>query len=331
MFTNITKFIIVCDVLLSLLIIIFTCSLWVLKPKWRTFDNYVFINVVIAAILKHMRNFIDYCIGFIFIKQFAQYAHDYWIFVMIFIFYARLLKVPMPNNKLMFCIASIFAWGLPMALLPLNIFQHMNIPVSTSENLIMNVYEKVCWIAIIYIPLLNPLIYLAVLFYLLKSCCNNFLSKVLMATLICVIGEPIIVFEMISPSEKDITGDIFTFFEFCINFFQHILVGVIIFSDETNRRIWQECRKGGRRNTINKSNDRTYGGTSAELPLNAPQDITAVPILRAESVLSADPEFIGSSDSIANPILKVDHSSRDAVDSTNSRGLDISSTGKLKM
>lgn len=148
---------------LSLVTCVFALISWIMIPKWRTFKNYVFVNLILSYTLSYTFFFTkifditnDYV--YIFVCSFSC-----WLFIGSIVFYMDIVKVfsvEVTRKKIK---STIFAWGAPLLNYLLNVIDKELFRISEMFS-----SNKNSFYFVLLMLFCNFLIYLRVLYSLFR-------------------------------------------------------------------------------------------------------------------------------------------------------------------
>lgn len=253
------EYINILDILVSITTLSYGFVSWTLLLKWRTFKNYVLLNVAIAAFLKHLlehiiNNYVydNYYVYFYFYIIFV-FAYSFWMLIMSAMFYSSIVKIFQPPRNGRFLKSALVAWGIPVCLGVI--------------YCVMTKYDWNCGILHVFKFLIFTLLpnliqltvffmYMTVLWNLMKSSGvrrsnQNLCVKVQLATLLLLMsGVTSIACQIVDAFKSDRT--VFTLLIENVDLISNIIVCVWMLGTKSNRDLWSDCyRNRSRKRSVN--------------------------------------------------------------------------------
>lgn len=232
---------------------------WILMQKWRTFKNYVFININAACFFKYL---IDYITSYTFYNDYhlvlltlyisAMFAYTLWLLVLCVLFYSTIVKIFKPPVHGRFRKSALLAWGVPTI---------VGIIGSINEDY---GYEFVTVVTIVlpfFITFVTFVMYMIVLWSLLKRRSDirvsnqNRSAKIQMATLLFLMsGTASVACQLVLVVDLDMAtksrGAFYLIVENA-DLLPSIVVSVWVFISKSNRNLWREYYRSRFRNRNN--------------------------------------------------------------------------------
>lgn len=240
------------DILVSVTILVYGSMSWTLLPRWRNYKNYIFLNVTLAGLFKHMLehliNYYDdnysHFIYYYTLYVLFIYAHSLWMLIMSSMFYSSVVKIFKPPKKGRFKKSALVGWGLSFCLCLLDII------LSAEGKFDVILFTGVPSV----IQLTIFVMYMTVLWNLLKGSeirrSNiNLYSKIQLATLLLFMsGITTIACQVADAVRKQKT--LFTLVLENIDLIPNMIVCMWVTATKSSRQLWMEYY----RNKVRKRN-----------------------------------------------------------------------------
>ena len=110
---------------MTLVTFLYGVTSWYLIRKFRSFNNFVYLNVILVNIMRlsvlsfttmHSALELTTLTHFLF-SIYLMTVYNYWLLVLCYIFYVDVVKVFRKDVKRKFLKSSLFAWGVPLMVL----------------------------------------------------------------------------------------------------------------------------------------------------------------------------------------------------------------------
>lgn len=238
--------------LFSLFTLIFCVVTWILIPKWRTFRNYVYANVIFCYAMSsclfyglfflEMENYESETVLFIFVFYFVN-ASSCWLFIGSLLIYMDIVVVFQRNVTRKMLKANGFCWGVPSLLATLHISGELLPELRIFVFLIKDSYGFSGLMLAV-----NLLLYMKVLCGLFKNTgltvSSRVCQKVQVATFTFLLsGAPILIASVVSmPIEKDNRYAAVNLISPSLPPLQTIILNVCFLLMKSNRVSWKQRR-----------------------------------------------------------------------------------------
>lgn len=250
------------DILVSIVTLFFGFISWTLLPKWRSFKNYVLLNIAAAAFFKHLvlhlinfpSAYFDYFYVYYYVYDIFVFAHNFWMVIMSAVFYSSVVKIFRSRSKGRFLNSALIAWVIPVILAITDfILSGYNVNYGLPRiinSLIFTVFPNLIQLTVF-------IMYTMVLWNLLKSSTvrrsnENISAKVQLATLLLLMsGVTSITCQIVDTLISDTT--VFTLLMENVDLISNIIVCVWVLATKSNRDLWVHYY----RNKIRKRNVNT--------------------------------------------------------------------------
>lgn len=238
---------------------IFGVISWIVLPRWRKFQNYVFINFFFVCAATMTCYFVvsnvpsrteTHCIVIIFAFVLSRIVLCHWMVVTTVMFYMDIVKVFNINIKHRYLIVNVYAWLLPV--IEVSILFSVSIPLKIESECI-----EIFTCAVLFLNLLGTGgLYLRVLYTLINialrcmECKKALCQKIMLCTAACITSG-ISTFMPVVMAEIVFKNDYVAINSICIVTLLHIIVIVLFFSCMKGHRVlWAEYWRRRRRSIL---------------------------------------------------------------------------------
>lgn len=240
---------------------------WIILPKWRTFKNYVYLNIIISfcavfflpIALFLISDFNDYYnFTYIFVDlsiNFFTFSSCCWLMVLSMVFYADLVKVFGGNTTRKYLKSNAFAWGMPAAVTAVKIVDKIVLHDQSQAINYWDIFHEVYLyeelgqngISIVLL-LVNLLVYVKVVLSLLKysnlrKSRRNQGMKIQVATLAFVMSGVLLMISILMTLLM-LLGDCEMYYLYPLSLaiwgLQTSVINVCCMMARSNRRLWHD-------------------------------------------------------------------------------------------
>ena len=169
---------------ITLATFIYGVTSWCLIRKFRNFNNYVYLSATIVNIMRLalVSHVLTYCgerlsvvqlvNGYFFVFIFQSTVYNYWLVVMCYVYYVKLVKVFNGDIKRKYLKSTVFAWGMPIVVILICRLILVLIELIAVESDIRLMFLYVCVLLTCnLIPVVfNLIVFLKLLYSLFFSC-----------------------------------------------------------------------------------------------------------------------------------------------------------------
>lgn len=230
--------------LISLFTLLFGVITWILIPKWRSFKNYVYVNVIfcytMSSWLFYGLVYVDDDIGVSLVIFYFVNASSCWLLIASIIIYMDIVIVFNSNitRKVLKC--NVFCWGVPLLLSALHILGEL----TSLKILVYLLKERFLFVGLLLV--INFCLYVRALYSLLKNTAVNgsprFWQKFQVATFTFVLsGAPVLIATIISLPLNN-TFSFGFMLRAALPSLQTVIMSVSFLLLKTNRVSWRKRR-----------------------------------------------------------------------------------------
>ena len=133
--------------IMTLITFVYGVTSWYLFRKFRTFNNYVYLSIIIVNVFRlivgtvtlfrtglFIAKLVQYINLYFFVFMFLSAVHNYWLVVMCYMYYVDIVTIFKNEIKRKYLKSFLFAWGIPFILLIICVLTYVCIDLADDSD-----------------------------------------------------------------------------------------------------------------------------------------------------------------------------------------------------